>query len=248
MTRRPVSPTGRARISIVGVIGELLITAAAFVFLFLGWQLWLNDLVVGSAQRDDAIAFSRELGSAGPPATPLDPETNSGDPVVSPAPAETVAFANIYIPRFGDDYARTIAEGVDASNVLRTGVGHYPGTQMPGEVGNFAVAAHRTTYGAPFNRIAELTVGDRIYVQTADGWYTYVFRSLEYVLPTVVEVLEPVPHAPGVAATERIITLTSCHPMLSAAERIIAYGVFEEWQPASAGPPEELANLDMGSA
>ena len=69
-----------------------------------------------------------------------------------------------------------------------------------------------------------------------------------YVLPTAVEVLEPVPHARGVAATERIITLTSCHPMLSAAERIIAYGVFEEWQPASAGPPEELANLDMGSA
>jgi sortase A len=248
MRRRPASPTGRARISVVGVIGELLITAGVFVFLFLGWQLWLNDIVVGSAQREDAIAFSRELGSAAPPTTPLDPETDFGDPLVSQAPAETVAFANIYIPRFGDDYVRTIAEGVDASNVLRTGVGHYPGTQMPGEVGNFAVAAHRTTYGAPFNRIAELTVGDRIHVQTADGWYTYVFRSLEYVLPTAIEVLAPVPHAPGMAASERIITLTSCNPMLSAAERIVAYGVFEEWQPASAGPPEELANLNMGGA
>jgi len=248
MKWRPASPSGRARISIIGVIGELLITAGVFVFLFLGWQLWLNDLVVGSEQRDEAIAFSRELGSAEPPATPIDPDTDFGEPVVSPVSAETVAFANIYIPRFGDDYVRTIAEGVDASNVLRTGVGHYPGTQMPGEVGNFAVAAHRTTYGAPFNRIAELSVGDRIYVQTADGWYTYVFRSLEYVLPTGIEVLEPVPHAPGVAASERIITLTSCNPMLSAAERIVAYGVFEDWQPASAGAPEELANLNLGGA
>ncbi|MET3769229.1 sortase A [Marisediminicola sp. UYEF4] len=248
MTRRPDLPSGRARISIVGVIGEILITAGVFVFLFLGWQLWLNDIVVGNEQRDDAIAFSRELGSAAPPAAPLDPDSNFGEPVVSPASAETVAFANIYIPRFGDDYVRTVAEGVSASNVLRTGVGHYPGTQMPGEVGNFAVAAHRTTYGAPFNRIAELTVGDRIYVQTSDGWYTYVFRSLEYVLPSAIEVLEPVPHAPGMAANDRIITLTSCNPMLSAAERIIAYGVFEEWQPGSAGPPEELANLNLAGA
>ena len=246
MTRRPASGSGRARISTVGVIGELLVTAGVLVFLFLGWQLWLNDIMVGSAQQNDAIAFSRELESAVPPAAPRDPGTEFGEPVVSPVPAETVAFANIYVPRFGADYARTIAEGVNASTVLRAGVGHYPGTQMPGEVGNFAVAAHRTTYGAPFNRIAELTVGDRIYVQTAAGWYTYVFRSLEYVLPEAIEVLEPVPHGSGVAASERIITLTSCNPMLSAAERIVAYGVFADWQPASAGPPEELANLDLG--
>ena len=66
---------------------------------------------------------------------------------------------------------------------------------MPGEVGNFAVAAHRTTYGKPFNRIAELHVNDAIVVETADGWYTYRFRTLEYVTPDEVEVLLPVPQA-----------------------------------------------------
>lgn len=246
MSRRSAQPSGRVRLSIIGVTGEILITVGVFVFLFLGWQLWLNDLVVGSEQQGDALEFSRELGTTEAPVTPVAPETDFGDPVVTVAVEEKVAFATIYIPRFGDDYVRTIAEGTDLNTVLRTGVGHYSDTQMPGEVGNFAVAAHRTTYGAPFNQIAELTVGDRIYVQTADGWYTYVFRSLEYVLPTALEVLEPIPHFPGVAANERIITLTSCNPKLSAVERIIAYGVFEHWQPASAGPPAELADLNLG--
>ena len=54
---------------------------------------------------------------------------------------------------------------------------------MPGEPGNFAVAAHRTTYGKPFNRIADLRLNDPIVIETQDGWYTYRFRTLEYVTP-----------------------------------------------------------------
>ena len=102
----------------------------------------------------------------------------------------------MYIPRFGADYARSIAEGVGTVRVLnKNGVGHYPGTQMPGQVGNFAVAAHRTTHGAPFNSIATLRVGDRIYVQTEQGYYTYVYRNTEYVYPNGVGVKNPVPQS-----------------------------------------------------
>jgi sortase A len=119
---------------------------------------------------------------------------------------------------------------------------------MPGEIGNFALAAHRTTYGAPFANIAELRVGDRIYVETRDGWYVYAFRNLEYVWPTAVQVLEPVPQAPQVEATERYLTLTSCNPRFSAAERIIAYAVFETWYPREEGPPAEIAGLTEASA
>ncbi len=260
----------RRRPSVVGIVGELLITAGVFIFLFLGWQLWLNDLVVGNAQRDDALALSRDFAADAPAPSPS-PEDDSpgedspgedgpeddgdgsapggfGEPVVAPVVAAETTFANIYIPRFGADYVRTVSEGVGASTVLRRGVGHYPGTQMPGEVGNFALAAHRTTYGAPFNRIASLQVGDRIYVQTADGWYTYVFRSLEYVRPTGVGVLEPVPQSPGLAPTDRVLTMTSCNPLLSAAERIVAYSVFESWQPASVGAPDEVGELAGGGA
>ncbi|MBC7724176.1 MAG: class E sortase [Burkholderiaceae bacterium] len=248
-TRHESRLRSRRRVSIIGVFGELLITAGVFVFLFLGWQLWLNDIVVGHEQQSQALAFSDELSGASAPHTvpPADP-TVPAEPVVGVAPAETTQFANVYIPRFGADYVRTIAEGVSASNVLKTGVGHYPGTQMPGEIGNFAVAAHRTTYGAPFNLIGTLQAGDRIIVQTADGWYTYVFRSLEYVRPTGVGVLDPVPQqSADVTPTARVMTMTSCNPMLSAAERIVAYSVLESWQPASAGPPGEIAALVNGT-
>lgn len=246
----------RALSATAGVVGELLITAGVFVFLFLGWQLWLNDIIQGNSQRDDALALSQALAgdtpeslgptpTSDPSATPdLKPTPSSvafGDPVVSAVAAVETPFATIYVPRFGDDYVRTIAEGVSASSVLRKNVGHYPGTQMPGEIGNFAVAGHRTTYGAPFNRIADLQVGDKIYIQTADGWYTYAFRSLEYVLPTGVGVLDAVPQNAGVTPTERVMTMTSCNPLLSAEERIIAYSVFESWQPTSAGPPDAVA-------
>lgn len=255
------------RVSVIGVLGELFVTIGVFIFLFLGWQLWLNDLVVGQAQRTAAATLSRELSAAprpaaipspvGSPSGVPDPTVASSAPLPAPLPAEpvvtatvseTTPFATIYIPRFGADYVRTIAEGVSASNTLRTAIGHYPGTQMPGEIGNFALAGHRTTYGAPFNLIGTLQVGDKIYVQTADGWYTYVFRSLEYVRPTVVQVLEPAPQIPGAAPTDRILTMTSCNPQFSAAERIIAYSVFDSWQPASAGPPAAIAGLVTGGA
>ncbi len=232
------------RFSVIGVIGELLITAGVFVFLFLGWQLWLNDLVVGAEQNSEALDFGRELGITAAPPTETEPTepAGNGEPVITAAAESGARFANIYVPRFGADYVRTVAEG-EGDLLLRTNIGHYPDTQMPGEVGNFAVAAHRTTWGAPFNKIADLRVGDRIYVQTADGWYTYTFRSMEYVVPEGVEVLEPVPQQPDVPATGRIMTMTSCNPINSAAERIIAYSVYDSWQPASAGPPAEIAAL-----
>ncbi|HET8958611.1 MAG TPA: class E sortase [Microcella sp.] len=250
-TRRP-----RARVSVVGVIGELLITAGVIVMLFLGWYVWLNDVITGAAQQDAAqeiqeqlrAEFDRDRGTVEPEPDPAQPDEprDPGEPVVGTPAPEGEAFGALIVPRFGDDYVRTIASGVDLQTVLnnsRLGVGHYRETQMPGEVGNFALAAHRTTYGAPFADIAELRAGDSIYVETREGWYEYVFRNLEYVWPTEVEVLEPVPQAPQVEATDRILTLTSCNPRFSAAERIIAYAVLETWYPREDGPPAEISGL-----
>jgi sortase A len=164
-----------------------------------------------------------------------------GTPVFGTAPGNAQKFGVIYIPRLGATYARPVSEGVGTADVLdKNGIGHYPGTQMPGQVGNFAVAAHRTTHGAPFHDIATLQVGDKIYVQTADGYYTYVFRGLEYVRPTGVGVLDPVPEFTGISPTDRVMTLTSCNPMFSASERIIAYASLESWQPTSAGAPQAI--------
>jgi len=136
-----------------------------------------------------------------------------------------------------------MAGGVTRARTLDPiGIGHYPGTKMPGEAGNFALAAHRTTWGKPFNRIADLHVGDAIVVETQEGWYTYRFRTLQYVKPNEVEVLLPVPQAMDVPAGTAYITLTSCSPMYAMTERIVAYGVFESFTPRSASG-EEPASL-----
>jgi sortase A len=232
-------PAKRARVSVIGVLGELLISAGVFVLLFLVWQLWFNDLVVGSQLHDDSLQQSEQW--QGDAATAAH-GTATAPPVMT-APGEIgQVFGLMIIPRFGADYYRPIAQGTGTTAVLNKGeIGHYPTSQMPGEVGNFAIAAHRTSYGKPFNGLSNLRTGDHIFVETADGWYQYGFRNLEYVRPTGVGVIAPVPQTDGASATDRIMTMTSCNPMFSASERIVAYSVLESWQPLSAGPPAEIA-------
>jgi len=238
----------RRRTSVVGVLGELLITAGVLVLLFLAWQLWWNDAVMASQQTSSAASQSQQwIDKAEAPVTPQTPDPATpidyGEPPVATPPEHGEILGVLYIPRYGPEYARNIAVGttVDVLNSMYLGVGRYENTQMPGEVGNMALAAHRSAWGGGMHLINEFQLGDAIYVQTADGYYTYRFRNLEYVQPSAGDVLAPVPRQEGVAPGERLITLTSCNPLLSTDERIIAYGVFESWQPLSAGPPAEIA-------
>ena len=83
--------------------------------------------------------------------------------------------------------------------------------------------------------------------RTADGWYAYVFRNLEYVRPTGVGVIAPVPQT-SASATDRIMTMTSCNPLFSAQERIIAYSVFDKFYPRAGGAPAEIAAIVAGKA
>lgn len=229
----------RHRVSFVGVLGELLITAGVFVLLFLGWSLWFNDLVVGQQLREESLEHASDWQGNASTAEPGTP----GEPPVARQPKATgEIFGLMVVPRFGDDYYVPIAEGVGTAQVLNKGqIGHYPSTAMPGEVGNFAVAAHRTSYGASFNGLSKLRVGDPIYIETKDGWYLYRFRNLEYVRPTGVGVIAPVPQNDGATPADRILTMTSCNPLFSAAERIIGYAVYESFFPRSGGAPEQIA-------
>lgn len=229
----------RRPVSIVGVLGELLITAGVFVLLFLGWQLWFNDLVVDGQLHEESVQQSSTWqgnASTAEQGTPDDP------PVLDKPGATGEIFGLMIIPRFGEGYYKPIAEGTGTYEVLNHGrIGHYPTSSMPGAVGNFAIAAHRTSYGKPFNGLSNLRTGDHIFVETKDGWYQYGFRNLEYVQPTAVSVIGPVPQAPGAKPTDRIMTMTSCNPLFSAAERIIAYSLYESFSPRADGPPEEIA-------
>jgi sortase A len=160
---------------------------------------------------------------------------------VGKVPGHGQPIGVIYIPRFGADYSRPIIEGTSQDVLDTLGLGRYAGTAMPGAMGNFAVAGHRQTHGAVLDNIHTLVPGDKIYVQTADGFYTYVFRNQEIVLPDRTDVLAPVPTQPGAEPQQRILTMTSCNPRFGAQERIIAYSIFDSWQPLSAGPPAPIA-------
>lgn len=234
-----------------GVVGEILMTVGVVVLLYVVWQMWVGDWIYGAQNNATGQKISEEWAqnppSPPPPSNdqnaPADPAEAPAahEPVILPEPADAEIFGIMRIPRFGADYATAIAGGVSRARTLdHIGIGHYPGTQMPGELGNFALAAHRTTWGAPFALIADLQVGDAIVIETPEGWYTYRFRTLEYVTPNEVDVLRPVPQAPELEANDRYVTLTSCSPRFSLAERIVAYGVFEGFQPRAEGAPASV--------
>jgi len=236
---------------LTGFTGEVLVTIGGLMGLFLAWHLLWNDAIQGDRQTQSAMSIAQEwqtAESSGLSVEPLEPAVRPSDeePPVTASPAEGQAFALLYVPRFGDDFVRSIAEGVDLETVLNSrtlGIGRYLESDQLGEEGNFAVAAHRTTWGATFGNIGELRVGDRIYVEVPEGWHSYEFRNLEYVWATEVDVLNSFPKMNVEEPGARVITLTSCHPKFSEAERIIAYGVYDGWFPREGGAPSEIAEL-----
>ena len=234
---------------IMGITGELLITFGAIVLLFLVWQLWINNAVVAGQQHSATAEMTKQWST--------DKDRSESAPTTQdygPAPAfagaaEGAKFATIYIPRLGADSTRVIKNSVDLSTVLNNGYfGHYTNSQWPGQPGNFALAVHRTNWGSPFGDAPKLQLGDKIYVETADGYYTYAFRNYEFVLPTAVDVLLPVPGSNASPGDQSILTITTCNPLLGDAERMIVYSVLESWQPRDAGPPAAMAKTQKVSS
>lgn len=234
--RRKLGPADVIR-KISQILGELLITAGVVLLLFVAWELWWTNVEADAKQTKTVKSFAQEFTGPVTPAAPAD----YGPPVVGTAPGHGGTIGIMYIPRFGADYTRPIIEGTGSDILDTLGLGHYGSTGMPGAPGNFAVAGHRQTHGAVLDNIHTLVPGDKIYVQTKDGYYTYVYRNNQIVLPNRTDVLLPVPTQPGATPQESILTMTSCNPRFGSQERIIAYSVLDSWQPASAGPPSEIA-------
>ncbi len=121
------------------------------------------------------------------------------------------SLTRIKIPALGLD--TVVVEGITPS-ALRAGAGHYPQTPLPCEGGNVAIAGHRTTYGRPFGNVDQLKPGDTIELTTPIGGCVYqVSRAPFVVAPSELNVIGPTP--------ERSLTLTTCHPKGSAAQRLI---------------------------
>jgi sortase A len=149
-----------------------------------------------------------------------------------PPPDDGEAVAHISIPAIGLD--KVVVQGVEVSD-LKKGPGHYVDSPLPGQPGNAAIAGHRTTYGAPFNRIDELKAGDEILVTTLQGSFRYEVREQLIVAPDQVDVLDDF--------DDNRLTLTSCHPKYSARQRIVVVsalvGPAAEPSPPPANAPQD---------
>ncbi len=206
----------------VGVVGELLITLGVVLLLFVAYQLWWTNVVADRAAEQQAVAL-QDSWSRPPTGQDAGDEGDEGDGTVR-RPTLGDAFALMYIPRLSDKvWGMPVLESVALPD-LASGIGHYPETQLPGQKGNFAVAAHRATNGEPFRDIDRLQVGDKVYVEVRDSWFEYTLNRDQIVSPQAGWVLDPVPGEPGATPVDRLITLTTCNPRWASTTRWIWWG------------------------
>ena len=213
------------------VLGELMLTIGVVLLLFAFYEAYWTNVESGQLQEEASADLEEHWRN---PRQKMEPELGE-------------AFAQLYIPTFGSDYHFAIIEGTNEDDLLR-GPGRYVDSQMPGEMGNFAVAGHRVGKGAPFNDLGKLETCDDIVVETQTERITYrvlpidgeqadCFNGIppEYshvvgrhiTTPGDVSVTNPVPESDA-APNREILTLTTCHPQFSNAERMIVHAMEKE--------------------
>jgi sortase A len=234
---------------VLGAIGRTCITAGVLILLFVAYQLWGTGIREAQAQNRLEGQFAEVLADAQDerPTTTTSTTSTTADPAstttTTQAPPETAPpiepvaegepTARIVIPKIGVD--KIVVQGVALAD-LKKGPGHYPESPLPGQQGNAAIAGHRTTYGAPFNRIDELVPGDEITVETVQGEFRYIVSEQLIVSPTQVEVLAD--------QGDNRLTLTACHPKYSARQRIV---VVAQLAPDEEPLPPPVVETDGGA-
>jgi sortase A len=229
------------RQSALRAVGKSSCVIGALLLAFVGYQLWGTSLSEHSAQSrlrselnaqlhhhlpiSHSASTSTTSGGDGPEGDTLG--SSAGDTAVAGSPALGAPVGFLSIPRIGmsDD---VIVEGV-GTDQLRQGPGHYPGTPLPGQPGNVAIAGHRTTYAAPFYNLNELQAGDPITIQTVLGTFHYVVTQSNTVSPTDSAVLD------STGPSE--LTLTTCNPRYSATQRLIVVALLQGSDLGGTGHP-----------
>ena len=203
--------------------GRILIAAGILVLLFVVYQLVGTNLIARQNQRRLEAQLNGELRSLGPnPTAPPGGASPGSSPAPSPSPSVATpaelgsGIAIIDVPRIG--LHSVVVEGVSVPD-LRKGPGHVPGSAMPGGAGNVVISGHRTTYGAPFSRLNELSGGDLIRMITTRGTFDYRVTQQRIVSPTEVSVIAP--------SSDSRLTLTTCHPKFSASQRLVVIATLQ---------------------
>ena len=227
-----MTTTGDVIRTVVRGLGQTLITLGVVVLLFCVYELKITNIY--TAQEQNRLEEGLERVWAEPAPRPV------AGTLAQPAAVEIgEGLAVLRIPSIDKDYSQVVVNGVGVEE-LKSGPGHYPGTALPGEVGNVVLSGHRTTYGAPFERFDELEPGMAVVLETRDTWFTYRITGSEIVAPTAVEVTYPVPGDAQATPTKRLLTMTTCHPKFSAKQRLIVSAELETSLPKSEGAPPVL--------
>ena len=234
-TRKP------APISLIGVIGELLITCAVILGLFAVWQLYWTSYQVEGPRAAAVQSFSQ----AHAPATNKVGERRIDDPPTVDSAALGSLYGVLHVPSW-NWMKIPLGEGIGASVIDNGWAGHYEQTAQAGQVGHFSVAAHRRSYGNSFRLIDLLHEGDKVVVELNDHYVVYTYSSHEIVPAddeTNIRVIAPVPGDLSFTQTptQRIMTMTTCNPEYGNSERYIVHLTFDSWTPKSTGGPAELA-------
>lgn len=217
-TRAPAASTAGVRA--LRVVGWLFLLAGVVVLLYIVYSLLFTNLQTQAEQSSLLEQWQLDVGEVGAAAAPA-------DPAAAPAPPAAVdpgdALAVLQFARPGSAEPIVSAEpmfvvgGVGVADLQR-GPGHYPTSALPGAGGNFAVAGHRTTYGAPFYHLDQLAPGDEVFVTDRTGQrFTYRVAEQRVVVPSDSSVLGPDPLGAG----RPTLTLTTCNPRFSNAQRLI---------------------------
>ncbi|WP_426245716.1 class E sortase [Nocardioides sp. LHG3406-4] len=211
------APTRRRRGRILTIVGLLMVLAGLVMLGWVGWQMYGTNWV--SARKHTELVEKVEKS------------WHQGKDTVEASDGTVQAV--VRIPRFGDDYAVPLLEGV-ADDALAAGFGHFESSAAPGAKGNYALAAHRVTHGEPLRRMPELVPGDEIVVETREWTYTYVLDTGgdDLIVPfTQTWVVDPLPTNPDPDGPQpeqkpgqRLITLTTCSEIFHTDNRMIAFG------------------------
>ncbi len=153
--------------------------------------------------------------------TTAPPSTTTTIALPQPTPAPADPYANVPVNQIGTilipkiDLVHPIFEGVWLT-VVDHGPGHWPGSALPGRIGNSVFAGHRVTHTHPFLNLDQLAVGDKVVFDMSYGVFTYAVTSITIVLPTDIAITDP--------TRTPTITLFACNPKHSAAQRIVVKG------------------------
>ncbi len=209
-----------------------MIVLGLLAFGFVGYQLWGTGIETARTQQQLENHFERLMNpqttTPAPTSTALDPwpptESATSDTTASPISTPTSSAASqgslvakMEIPTL--DKVVYVVSGIGVEQ-LQKGPGHFPTTPLPGELGNSAIAGHRTTWGEPFGDIDRLNTGDEIILTMLDGaTFVYNVTSSEIVRPVDTWVIATTD--PDVA----ILTLTTCHPKYTTKQRLIVHAL-----------------------